>query len=434
MLPIEYSDKNVTAWGGMKLMKDMIERSGIKQQLAMCDLPQPESNRGYNPIDIVESFWTGIWIGASRFTHCSWLRYDSTLKQIFQWKSIPSQSTLSRFFGKFSWKRNTEVFPRLQKWFFEQLRIDNMTLDLDSSVMTRYGEQEGANVGYNPKKPGRASHHPLIAFMAEMRMVVNAWMRPGNTSSLSNIQNFLDETMNILQNKKIGLIRADSGFFSESFLRYFETRSLHYVVAAKFYSPLRSELRSGKTWIHVADGIEMCEWSYKLPGWSKERRMIAVRKNIERRPKASGKLLLFDIPQERYRYSVFVTDLDLPMQQIWNIYRDRGDAENRIKELKYDFGADSFCLKRFFATEASFRFIMIAYNLISLFRQLVLKQKNQSTLSSIRFKCFALGAWISRHANQRILKIALAPEKRAWLDGLFDTVRTASPPFQFSNA
>jgi hypothetical protein len=45
-----------------------------------------------------------------------------------------------------------------------------MTLDLDSSVMTRYGEQEGAKAGYNPKKPGRASHHPLIAFMAEMRM------------------------------------------------------------------------------------------------------------------------------------------------------------------------------------------------------------------------------------------------------------------------
>jgi hypothetical protein len=73
-----------------------------------------------------------------------------------------------------------------------------MTLDLDSGMLTRYGEQEGARVGYNPKKLGRASHHPLIAYMAEMRMAVNAWMRPGDTVSLSNCQSFLEETFDIL--------------------------------------------------------------------------------------------------------------------------------------------------------------------------------------------------------------------------------------------
>jgi hypothetical protein len=114
-----------------------------------------------------------------------------------------------------------------------------------------------------------------------------------------------------------------------------------------------------------------------------------LRKDIERRPKASGKLLLFEMEQRHYRYSVFVTSLDLPMVQVWNLYRDRADAENRIRELKYDLGMDSFCLNKFFAPEAAFRFIMVAYNLISLFRHVVLKQKNQSTLSSLRFKCFA---------------------------------------------
>lgn len=432
-LTIEYSDRAVTPWGGMKLMKDLVDRTGIKDELRRQDLPQPQSNRGYDPIDIIESFWTSIWVGASRFTHSSWLRYDETLKEIFNWSNVPSQSTFSRFFGKFSLKRNNELFPRIQQWFFEQLRFDNMTLDLDSSVMTRYGDQEGAKVGYNPHKPGRASHHPLIAFMAEMRMVVNAHMRSGNTSSLSNIRSFLDETFRILQNKKVGLARADSGFFSNEFMEYFEERAVHYIIAAKFYAPIKSELR-GKNWIRVADGIDMAEWEYRLPGWSRSRRMVAVRKNVHRRPKASGKLVLFDIPEERYRYSVYVTDLDLPMQQIWNIYKDRGDAENRIKELKYDFGADSFCLKKFFATEAAFRFIMIAYNLISLFRQLVLRERNQSTLATIRFKCFALGSWMSRHANQRILKIALSREKRAWLDGLFDIAGSVQAPFQVSNA
>jgi len=431
-LVIEYSDKKISAWGGMKLMKDLVDNTGIKSFMGALNLPRRGSNRSYFPLDIIESFWVSIWIGASRFTHSSWLRYDTVLKEIFDWKEVPSQSTYSRFFHKFSWKRNDEVFPRLQHWFFNQLHFDNMTLDLDSMVITRYGEQEGARVGYNPHKRGRASHHPLIAFMPEMRMVVNAWLRPGNTVALSNHRSFLDETFSILEEKKVGLVRADSGFFAEEFLTYFEERKLNYITAVKLFAPIKSEVGSHKKWVSLKDGIEITEWMYRLPGWKKARRMIAVRKDIQKYPKSSGKLLLFDWEQTQHRYSVFVTNLDLPAQQIWKMYRDRADAENRIKELKYDFGLDSFCLSKFWATEAAFRFIMVAYNLISLFRQIVLKTKNQLTLSTLRFKCFALGAWITNHAQKRILKIALARQKRAWLDGLFDITRNAKPQFGFS--
>ncbi len=101
-----------------------------------------------------------IWIGASCFIHADWLRYDKVIRTIFGWKSVPSQSTYSRFFHKFSWKRNTEVFVQLQRWFFDQLGSDKLTLDLDSTVITRYGNQESSRRGYNPVKPGRFSHHP----------------------------------------------------------------------------------------------------------------------------------------------------------------------------------------------------------------------------------------------------------------------------------
>jgi len=82
----------------MKLMKNFIDQTGIKTYLESLDLPQPGSNRGYNPKDIVESFWVSVWIGASRFAHSSWLRCDKALKEIFSWKEVPSQSTYNRFF------------------------------------------------------------------------------------------------------------------------------------------------------------------------------------------------------------------------------------------------------------------------------------------------------------------------------------------------
>ena len=432
---VAFSDKKVTAWGGMKLMKDMLDSIGIKEFMSGLNLPEKGSNRGYDPIQIIECFWTSIWIGAGRFSHSAYLRYDKVLQEIFGWKQAPSQSTYSRFFQKFSWKRNTEIFIPLQKWFIDNLKITNITIDFDSSIMTRYGDQQGSKVGYNPNKPGRASHHPLMAFIAETRMVANAWLRPGNTAALSNCKAFIDETFEILLNKKVGLVRADSGFYAHDFLNYLEQeKKVNYIVAVKMYPTIKKELRMLQEWTHLKEGIETAEFEYRSPEWKKARRMIAVRKNIHILTKATGKLLLFDEPVGNYRYSLYVTDLHLPAEQIWLSYKDRADAENRIKELKYDFGLDSFCMDKFWATEAAFRTIMMAYNLMSLFRQIILQTKSQSTLSTLRFKCFALGSWITKHAGKTTLNISAIGEKRRWLDGLFDIVKEKNQTFYFSNA
>src|SRR5579863_5924373 len=54
----------------------------------------------------------------------------------------------------------------------------------------------------------------------------------------------------------------------------------------------------------------------------------------------------------QYRFATLVTDLDLPVPEIWRSDRGRADGENRITELKYTFAAGSFCPKDFSATEA----------------------------------------------------------------------------------
>ncbi len=201
-----------------------------------------------------------------------------------------------------------------------------------------------------------------------------------------------------------------------------------------FYPTIKNEVRRLTNWISIKDGVEICEFNYQSPDWKSARRMIAVRKNINKLKKATGKLLLFDEQIQAYRYSVYVTNLDLPAEHIWEIYKQRGDAENRIKELKYDFALETFCLNNFWGTEAAFRSILMAYNMMALFRQVVLKAKSQATLSTLRFKCFALGAWITKHARITTLKISATGEKRKWLDALFDTVPKKAPPYIFSNA
>ena len=427
-LPIEYSSEKVTAFGGLRLMKDLLRKLEIREELKGLNLPGGGSNRAYAAHEIVEGFWLSIWTGASRFIHADWLRYDSALQEIFEFKKMPSQSTYSRFFKKFSWERNSEVFVQLNQWFLQTLNLGAITIDLDSTVITRYGEQEGCKKGYNPRKPGRNSHHPLMAFLAQTRMVVNAWMRPGNTASLSSCNEFLKETLVILKDKTIGLIRADSGFYSDKMLQFLEERKLSYVIVVKFYELIKWEINAVTAWIEITNGIDSAEITYK------GRRYIVVRKNIAARPKATGKLLFLEGEIPRYRYSCYVTNLALSQDHVWSLYKSRADCENRIKELKYDFGIEHFCLKSFWGTEAAFRFIMIAYNLMSLFRHITIQNKTLSSMNTSKAYCFALGAWIATHANRRVLKLSVPLEKRAWMDGLFAQIADSDPPFSFPNA
>jgi len=431
-LPIEYSDKQVTPFGGMSLMKRFIDQTGIRDFLNALDLPAPGSNRGYDPKQIVESFWLGIWTGASRYIHCDWLRYDKTLHDIFGWDEMPSQSTYSRFFGKFSQKRNTEVFPELQNWFFDQLQVDNITVDFDSTVITRYGDQQGIAKGYNPNKRGRNSHHPLMAFVSQTRMVANAWLRPGNTADSSSCKAFMEETFQeSLKGKKVGLVRADSGFYTEELMSYLESKSLNYIMAVRMYPNVKSAVWGLNEWVGLTKGIELNEMVFSHEN-GKPRRYIIVKKQVDIRPNAGGKELFEDLPG--FRYSCFVTNLDLPLDQVWNIYNTRADCENRIKELKNDFGLENFCLQDFWATEASFRFIMVAYNLMSLFRHFALNHHNRATLKTLKSYCFALGAWRVNHSNRKVLKISLPTKRRPWMEGIFSQIKNLSPPFYYSNA
>ena len=433
-LPIEYTDKPVTPLGGMALLKRFVDQTGIQEYLATLDLPQDGSNRAYDPVHIVESFWLGIWTGASRYTHCDWLRQDQSLAAIFDYETLPSQSTYSRFFGKFSQARNTAVFTPLQRWFFEQIKVRAVTVDFDSTVITREGGQEGSAKGYNPNRRGRNSHHPLMAFISQTRMVANAWLRPGNTAACSNCVEFMRETFDeALRGVKVGLVRADSGFYTDEILSALEERGTGYIIAARAYANLKHEVHGMKDWVEVCPGIAVKEWHHQPANpKARARRHIVVRKQISRRPLAGGRLLFEDLPD--YRFSLYVTSLELPLDQIWNIYNSRADCENRIRGLKQDFGLDAFCLQNFWATEASFRFIMVAYNLVSLFRHFGLNNHNRATLSTLRSYCFAIGCWISQHSRKRVLKLSLPRQKRPWMNAIFRHIDSLITPLSYSTA
>jgi hypothetical protein len=287
-------------------------------------------------------------------------------------------------------------------------------------------------------------------------MIANCWLRPGNAGTANNVQSFLANTLHRLGDKRVALLRADSGFSDNEFLDSLEAQQLHYTIALRQTQPLQRALvdaaLSGHGWWPLKDehdkvvsGIELTRFVYQADSWSKPRLVTGIRQHIEQRQAPKGKTLsLFadDPVIGKWRFSAIVSDLDLPAEAIWRTYRGRANCENRIKELKYDFAADSFCLQDFWATEAAMNTVMLAYNLMSLFRQVLLKSvivkkgvtsSIQHTLQTLRYKLFARPAYITTESRRPILNLAMAMQKRAWMQGLWDQAKTFDLPATFAS-
>ena len=419
---VGFSDREVTAWGGLALMKQMLDRLQFRQAFPRFGVPEPSSNRGYAACQLVEQFIVSIWCGGCRFAHAEMVRFDNVLCRLFGWSCAAEFKAIMRLFGRFDMIMNERVQGNMYRRLFGHIpHMKLVTLDMDSTVVTRNGQQEGACRGYNPFRRGRASHHPLLAFIADFRLVANFRLRPGNVHSANNVLQFLESTLFHLEGKTVGLLRADSGFFDDTFLSALERKHIPYVVAAKLTYPLQRAIYQARGWWALERGIEIAETEYRSASWEKSRRIIVIRQSASDRESPGKSLSLFpdDPAAQRRRYSAYVTDLVLPAVEVRRAYRGRADAENRIKELKADFGLDAFNMRKFWATEAALSVAMPAYNLMSLFRQAVMRTRVQHTLSTLHGMVLAVGgAWKGGAGNHHLL-LSVPRKKRAWFSGLW---------------
>lgn len=425
-LPWRFTNKAMSAWGGLRLLEEMLRRIGFARALAQAGLPQPGSNRGLDPVTVVQSFLLSVWTGAVRFAHTAAVRFDPVLRALFGLEAVPSVSSFTRFFRRFGQKQVDLVFGSMSRWFWGQLSPQVLTLDLDSTVLTRYGQQqEGCEIGYNPRRRGKPSHHPLLAFAAELRMVVSGWLRPGKTQPAANMEAFLHEVLGLLQPRhRVGLVRADCGFCTSAVLRQLEQSGLNYIVVARLLPTVRRLVSGLNNWVELDQATAVAECEYQMGNWAQSRRLVVVRHRLVER---AGSGVLLEVPS--YGYSLYLTNLALPALEVWRLYRGRADSENRIKELLYDFGLRGFVSQRFWATEAAFRAVLLAYNLMALFRQLVLRTARQRMLSTLRFECFAIGASLGREGRRQVLRLGLAPPRRAWFEGLFAAAQQITTPW-----
>jgi len=404
---LRQTPRAVTPFGGLSVFIEFLRRVGFPERVRH-DLPFSLSSPNAIPAgETFTAFLMAVVAGARRFAHSSMLRADRALQALLGIQRFPTDGTIRNLFKRFTQGMVVRLYEPLWAWQVERLpwREDGYSLDLDSTVFERYGRQEGARKGYNPRKHGRASHHPLLAVLGEAYFILHGWLRSGNTTAGRGAVEFLKEALTKLPSLAwIRGVRADAGFFDGELLEYLEQQQLSYIVVARLTRWLKQEAARVREW-RLLDAIyAVGEFRLQLLGWDRARRFVVVREQLRETKGSLGKKL-FEVPG--YTFRILVTNRTEPPEEIWRDYNQRACVEQRIEELKSDLAADDFCLKQFFATEAAFLAILMLFNLLAEFQR-ASGMTGYRQPATLRVQVFLCGAILGRAGHHTVLHMSSA--------------------------
>lgn len=404
------SNDALTPYGGMVPWSAFVRRTKIIENLA-ASAPIKRSSPNAAPVyDILQSFVLTALCDGKRFRHVARLRKDPTVSELFGIKSVVSDDTMRRFFSSMEPEITAEWIAEASKPLWKALP-EALILDWDSTVQSKYGDQEGAEVGYNPGKRGRKSFHPLLAVAAGTRMCPYYRFRSGNTVTSTQWEEAMEECEQWIGKGKVWLNRGDMGLGYEKMMAWHERQEKgpQYLFKLKLTSNVRKALLSvaEEKWQGPSHRgvLQVSEAKVLLPGWSQPRRVIFGRRSLGVLPKE--KIGTF-WDETRHEFEAYVTSLSEEEANAWQIvelYRKRADAENVFDELKNQWGFNGFCSRKRSVSELAARLLLLTYNLWNLFLRLMSPEGHIEAAHGRRW-FLLIAARLVQSGRQKLLQIS----------------------------
>jgi hypothetical protein len=390
--------------------------------------------------DVLGTWLLSILDGQRRYAHINGLRGDAVAPQILGMTRIISDESLRRALKTLApsigknctqderLKRQTQLDKStawmdtaLRESTFDALSTD-WILDCDTTVKLLFGHQDGAEIGYNPTKPGRPSHNIHTYWVANLRLVLDAEVKGGKTHpakySLPGLMRLLKA---LPPEKRPQLVRGDSAFGNDPVMTELESIDQMYLTKLRQTAGVKRLIErnwSRQDWQDVGQGSEAVEAQLKLSGWSHARRVVVVRSAPKAKPatveSVKGKKtkpqqdLHFDDtdPVKRWDYAVLVTNSNYEIKAIGQLYRDRADCENGFDELKNQWGWGGYTTQDLERCNLSARAVALIYNWWSWYVRLAHPPTRLEAITS-RPLLLAGVARLTEHAGQSRLLLTL---------------------------
>jgi hypothetical protein len=423
---IAFSHGALTHYGGIVFFNEFTRVLQLRRFLTR-HLWYPRRNQRYTLSQMIMALVYPVILGLDRLETASFLRSNGTFQYLTGLQSYPDPQSLRRFLLQAA-PDFREQLHRLNDQLLRQFihlpdHRSRLILDLDSTVVTVFGRQEGAAVGYNPRYRGKRSYDPLLCVEANSAFLWDAELRRGDAGTWAGSVEllagcFLSTPSDIRELR----VRADAGFGYHPVLEMLEARPAQYAVVARMTASLKRAL-GGLRYERLNPRWEIAEFEHRSSDWPQSRRCIVARRLIE---ETDPEPTLFTL--ERYLYRAWFTSLPLTPAGVWHFYDGRAAMETRIRELREDFALRKIPTRAFAANALYLEVVRLAYNLVTAFQRTCLPQEWQSlTLSKLRHQLFWLPGELTRPQNRPTLRLANAPIIEAETEKILRRVQRLKP-------
>lgn len=450
----------VTREGSLLFFFQFLEAGGRwRHFLKNCPLTYT-GNRGSGAAKVMGTVLLSVLSGHWRYAHINGVRGDGVNPGL-----LGTGGTVSEDAVRLGMNRIPEAAGL--DWLSSQI-LDTISpalglpwiLDIDVTVKPLYGHQEGAEIGYNPQKPGRPSHVYHSYFVANLRISLGVEVRSGKEHAVAKGLPGLWRTLEKLpRHQWPTMLRGDCGYGQEAIMLESEARLVPYLFklrhTLKVKALVQRMMREGALWQDCGDGWQALECTLRLSGWSRDRRVILVREAPSRAPVAEAELVFEIAPgalinpaagkplkakkkrrgKDRQsqpplpnakgtgwdaeatpwsgKIAVLVTSLDdkaWPAVTIPKHYRDRADAENCFDELKNQWGWGGYTSRKLAPCRLMANLIALFYNWWNLYLRFYDEEHHREAIRSRPMLMSGVGRQV-QSGGQRTIKVSILHEK-----------------------
>jgi len=438
ILPYKLDTTNdlLTSRAGLLAIAQLMDSLSLTERIDQ-HFPQPKSNRGYKPSEFIKALILMQHEGSFHLDDIRHIQDDEALRTVLDLNKLPQATTLG------DWLRRMGSQPQIQDAWVKVNRAllqsalhrcKKVTLDIDATEIVAHKAE--AKWTYNKNK----GFMPMVGHIAETGQVVAVDFRQGNVPPAQDNLAFIQQCQQSLpEGCALNALRIDAAGYQIKIIEYCDEQGIEYAIRAKTSAAMRAQIEaaSDSDWLPLLDkqgeaigGQDTYRTSFCIGDYEKAFTLI-----IQRTALTGQASLDLDsqessdaISQGGYTHRAIATNRDeLSDSQIVHWYNQRAeDSENRIKELKLDFGGDTLPCSDFNANALYFLISALSYNLFALMRQLLPEELAHHRAMTLRWRLYAIAAKVVRTGRQLFVK--MQEKHRTLLERVLIALKEFEPP------
>jgi len=366
----DYCRERLSPFGGLVGLVKFLDLVNFKEIFEGFYKP-PERKPEMGHYNMVYGILLLLFIGFTRVWHFLYLQFDAVVCGIFNRVKLPYVTTYWRYVNSLGINQGMSLLLvmsalRERVWQLCGLSYPTIHINIDTTVETIYGRQQGGRKGHNPKNRGKKGFRPVLCFIEETREYFMGKLRRGETIGGEEVAALVRVFRKYLPGcVKEVILRGDGEFISWEAVEAAREEGFHFIFGNKVCAPPFAS--AGWYKVRKNDAVQYNEALYQPAGWGEACRFVCMR--IAKETSSEGTKQLELLEDANYTYRIFVTDLTQRAHQVIEEYDQRADCENLIGEAKRE-GLEAIPSRKFGNNYAYFQIVMLAYNIWRSFKML----------------------------------------------------------------